>query len=778
MTSSIQFPPSPPAPPESPNDNEWNRAADFWFHDRGVNVIPCDTKKKTTYTKWSQWQIRPIPPELFEEWKRQNAFKDGIGIIVGRVWRGKYKERNFIFIDCDNKKAIDEICTVSGKTKNLQDLAKTFIIEQHRDNPNKAHIYFYSDIPFEKKSSDVVATTATLDQKTSPENIPAFEVKGKATHGIAYCWPSYHKDGHRYEIIGTNEPVVMNPGEAHGFMDHLDAICRKHKLKYLKDSSSSVSAYGEYGESDSQGADELFQVDVKIYEGHNRHLAVLRACDSLLRKFHRDFSEDEIREMAWNWNEKHCEPPLDDKEFEKQWQQSKKWIARKVQEQEEQDEEWEEMQEASLRGDSGQEQQSPRRPEKQEQTPPPPSPKVELTEDLTRELTYEEVAEILSTSIKKDHAAKIISFSAMLLSQTNGDQMNIGYQAESSSGKSWIPLELSVYFPENEVQLIASASPTAFFHDGGNWDKDRKILLVDLEHKILIFIDQPHFQLQEKLRPLLSHDRKELIYKITDKSQKHGLRTKNVILRGYPSTFFCTTNLDPDEQEKTRMLLLSPEVDQNKLYESLELTALRKGNYEEYSKRIMQDPKRAWLKNRIYLIRQWGIREIILPADGRTVFERFIKEHPYLQPRHQRDFPRIFNLIKGHALLNCFNRERIKPDTIIATYADIEAGFKLYKYIERSNELGLSPYIHTIYEDVILPLLRKLTRDSEGEAIEGLSKEKIIKRHYEVRHKPLSPEMLKSILLQLESVGLVKQEPDPNDRRKTLVYPTVSSDIS
>jgi hypothetical protein len=406
-------------------------------------------------------------------------------------------------------------------------------------------------------------------------------------------------------------------------------------------------------------------------------------------------------------------------------------------------------------------------------------PKIEATPELIRELTYEEVAAILSTSIKKDKAAKVISFCGMLLTQTNEDQLNVGYQAESSSGKSWIPLELSAYFPENEVQLIASASPTAFFHDGGSWDKERKVLLVDLEHRILIFIDQPHFQLQEKLRPLLSHDRKELIYKITDKSQKHGLRTKNVILRGYPSAFFCTTNMDPDEQEKTRMILLSPETDQSKLYESLELTALRKGNYEAYSKRITQDPKRTWLKNRIYLIRQWGIREVILPADGRTVFEKFVKEHPYLQPRHQRDFPRIFNLIKGHALLNCFNRQKNeKADTILATDADIEAGFKLYKEIEKPNELGLSPYIHAIYEDVMVPLLRKLTTDSEGEAINGLSREDIMKRHYEVRHKPISPDMLKSVLLQLESVGLIKQEADPNNRRKILVYPTVSSGIS
>jgi hypothetical protein len=31
-------------------------------------------------------------------------------------------------------------------------LSQKFLVEQHKDNPDKAHIYFYSPIPFPKKS--------------------------------------------------------------------------------------------------------------------------------------------------------------------------------------------------------------------------------------------------------------------------------------------------------------------------------------------------------------------------------------------------------------------------------------------------------------------------------------------------------------------------------------------------------------------------------------------------------------------------------------------------
>ena len=161
---------------------------------------------------------------------------------------------------------------------------------------------------------------------------------------------------------------------------------------------------------------------------------------------------------------------------------------------------------------------------------------------------------------------------------------------------------------------------------------------------------------------MLSHDQPELHYKITDKNQKYGLGTKNVILRGYPSVFFCSTRADPDEQEKTRLIRLSPSTDQVKLRESLELATLRRSNPDEYRRRIQLDPERAWLANRILGIRQWGIKEVNIPDDGKSVYARFMKEHPYLRPRHQRDFPRIFSFIKAHGLLNCFNRTRLEGE--------------------------------------------------------------------------------------------------------------------
>jgi hypothetical protein len=130
-----------------------NESADFWRYDIGVNVIPADTKNKSTSIRWSEYQDKPVSKLQHEQWKREGIFNKGIAVIPGKVWyREDKKGLYFICLDADKRKAIDEISTRGGNTISLQELSQKFLVEQHKDNPDKAHIYFYSPIPFPKKS--------------------------------------------------------------------------------------------------------------------------------------------------------------------------------------------------------------------------------------------------------------------------------------------------------------------------------------------------------------------------------------------------------------------------------------------------------------------------------------------------------------------------------------------------------------------------------------------------------------------------------------------------
>ena len=417
--------------------------------------------------------------------------------------------------------------------------------------------------------------------------------------------------------------------------------------------------------------------------------------------------------------------------------------------------------------------------------------------DVERELTYEELSEILGITIKKDKATKVIAFLNCLLTYTERDQTNMAMQAESSSGKSYVITELLEYFPKEDVMIYGNVSPTAFFHEQGvlvdrdtndpidlsqkpgpdatlaereTWNERMRNsrILVDLEKKILVFLDQPHYRLEEYLRPLLSHDKKIIEYSITDRSEKFGLRTKKVRLRGFPTVIICSTRANMDNQEKTRMFLLSPETSVEKLNETIDLIALKFCDQEQYDLSCLKDARRKWLMTRVSRIKTAGIKDVIIDSP-RAICSRFKETHKHLIPRHQRDLPRLIGLIKGHAILNERQREHIGTDRIKATQADIDAGFILYESIAEPNELGITPHVWEIYEQVIKPRLSDV----------GLEKQDILSGYRRIFHRSLShKELAEEILPTLEGAGLIIKDQHPTDKRRIVVYPTDAGDIS
>lgn len=381
--------------------------------------------------------------------------------------------------------------------------------------------------------------------------------------------------------------------------------------------------------------------------------------------------------------------------------------------------------------------------------------------ELKKEMDINELAKILGLTIKHDNVNKVITFLCMITAYTSDSQFNISFRSESSTGKSYIPLEIAALFPEEDVIKIAYSSPTAFFHEAGQWNEEEQCINIDLSRKILIFIDQPHDQLLQRLRPLLSHDQKELLYKITDKKERKGLRTKNVKIIGYPSVIFCTGKLRIEDQEATRMILLSPETSQEKLREAIILRAKREGNPIEFKEYLEKDPERKLLMIRIKKIKEANIQDIIIPNEE-EIAKRFLEERKYLKPRHSRDISRLFSIIKALALFNMFNR-KCDGQTLYANEKDIRNGFKLYSIISESQELGIAPFVYQIYKEIIIPLC-------DNPAKEGIYYKEICDEYFRKYGRPLSYDLLKkNIIPSLEGAGLIVKEPDPSDRRKQLI---------
>ena len=388
-------------------------------------------------------------------------------------------------------------------------------------------------------------------------------------------------------------------------------------------------------------------------------------------------------------------------------------------------------------------------------------------------ISLQDVAEVLNLTIKADRTNKIIAFLCLLSTYTEDSQFNVTFNAPSSSGKSYIPLEVSKLFPKEDVKSVAHCSPTAFFHDHGALNKDSATYHLSLERKILIFLDQPHTKLLEKLRPFFSHDEKEIILKITDKTQRSGLKTKNVVIRGYPSVIFCSAGLKIDEQEATRFLLLSPEITQDKLKGGIKEALSKESDSQAYRKILENNPKRQALIERIEAIKQEGIEDIKIHEELRQYIETwFFQKYKMLNPRHQRDIKRLSCIIKSIALLNLWHRE-VNPRVIMVAKDDVETGIKIWDEISYSQEFNLSPYVFKIYTEVIEPLHKEKQK--------GLTREEILKKHINLFERPLDKWKLgREIIPMLEAAGLVTEEDDPEDRRRKLlvpIYPTTQFEL-
>jgi hypothetical protein len=84
-----------------------NRILDFWFYEVGVNIVPVDSRNKSTSSRWITEQNEAMKPEVYEQMKKDGDFIKGAAVVTGKVWRGPNTGYYLTGIDFDNAKAID-----------------------------------------------------------------------------------------------------------------------------------------------------------------------------------------------------------------------------------------------------------------------------------------------------------------------------------------------------------------------------------------------------------------------------------------------------------------------------------------------------------------------------------------------------------------------------------------------------------------------------------------------------------------------------------------------
>ena len=400
--------------------------------------------------------------------------------------------------------------------------------------------------------------------------------------------------------------------------------------------------------------------------------------------------------------------------------------------------------------------------------------------DITKqqEMSIHDVGAVLNYEIKHDFVNKVITFLAMLLTYTKDNQLNIVFNAASATGKTYICSKVAEFFPKNDVKIYGKTTPTAFYYNKSlaKTDEDTGETYIDLERKILIFTEQPDTRLLENLRAFLSHDNKKTPFAITNKEKGANTAKEGYIL-GFSSTFFCTANMRMDEQEQTRALILSPEVDVAKIEAGIDHRLIQQANEDVYREVMDTSTKRLTLMDRVYYIKQQDVKQIKL-HDYPYVKSKFMESIRSLQARNQRDIGHFISLIKAVALLNVMFRKD-ECGYIVATNADVDQAYELWSALDESRQYGIPPQLFNIYKELIVPAyIEKNSGTNDKDYWKGLTFKEFTQFHFNKTSSTPNIDMYKRTYIPLlEGASLINYaKPEDGDKRNYVITPLVLFD--
>ena len=397
----------------------------------------------------------------------------------------------------------------------------------------------------------------------------------------------------------------------------------------------------------------------------------------------------------------------------------------------------------------------------------------------------------LSQTVKRDYVTKNMVFLTGLSAYTT-NPINLFLRGQSSIGKTYNATQTLRYFPEEDIWFLGGLSPKALIHSYGltldskgeeidfsqkpskedsedekkAWNERLRTArtLVDLHGKILVFLEAPHFETYNMLRPILSHDKQEISYKFTDKTAKGQFKTAHVVIHGFPATVFCTTDEKYIQDLASRGFTVTPETDAPKIKEANLVTAEKKA----LPWKFQQDHEFTLLHGYIEWLRgQFESLNVAIP------YCRELAEHyPSQYTRSMRDFSHLTALIEVLAFFHCMQRpiltrkiqtekeDQAEENYILATVKDLEYVWNLWRNVEDTTVTGLPQHILDFYHRAVEPLsqtqstfsIEDLTREYNKEATDRKSSDTLARW---VKH--------------LCDVGWLSKDPDPNDKRKVAV---------
>ena len=429
-----------------------------------------------------------------------------------------------------------------------------------------------------------------------------------------------------------------------------------------------------------------------------------------------------------------------------------------------------------------------------------------------------QIESYLNTTIKKDPTL-VKQLVRVFLSAYTNNPINIALLSPSSDGKTYATIEVSKLFPKEDLILVGRLSPTALIHQEGflideegnsiedaleeidkimvlakqednkeefEAAKQSKINLmktgrkcVDLKNKILLFLDNPNPATYEMLKPIMSHDNKEIEYRTT--KGDGSLKVSKTVIRNWPVFIFCSAKNEEKnevwEEIKTRVFMTSPNSDIKKYKSANKLTG-KKLSRPSWSKGIYENEEdKRYSKFYIDEIKQNLIK--LCKDDNNPIINTFHELLVELFPSNSgvsmRHFTRLMSFINLETLLNAeYNplltfetKDDKKIKSVFTTLDNIDSACNVLKNISTTPPEKLR-----FYDKVFKPLYKEVLN------CEGLTSIQVAEKYTKVFDKPITnKQVLESYLKPLEDAGILTSIENPDNKKQLLFQVTNTVNI-
>jgi len=327
------------------------------------------------------------------------------------------------------------------------------------------------------------------------------------------------------------------------------------------------------------------------------------------------------------------------------------------------------------------------------------------------------------------------------------DPINQALFGRDSIGKTFNAVTAANIIRSDNIWFLGGLSPTAFVHDHGDYDRTKGAYIVDLTGVTMLFLDAPHPDTLAKLRPILSHDKPEIMFKTTQKTKGGMLKTLRCIVRGWPAVVECAAQTGHGSGEfSSRFLTTTPEISKTKTRKGVRKILERAADPKQFG---FDASARVWAA-------AYRLLEEEAPIRVRVPFAPLLEEHIVIRgPDTMRFVAMLVRLVKANAALHMRQRKKDPDGYVLAEPQDFEQAVDDFEKIAATSFFGVSGDALQLYNNL------KGRKDLTYEAIEEAARE--------VFGAETPENTIRSLYIKrLVQSGLLTEKSHPTDKRRTI----------